>query len=268
LTQDGVRPASLLKDSRQQISRYSNATIAAKTALKIEPAADGFAVNFAGGSAHTSRTVLIATGVVDELPPLPGFETFFGRSVHVCPYCDGWEHRNAPVAVYGRGEKGAAFANLLRQWTSDLVLCTDGESLAPDLVTKLRERGIETACSAVERLEGADGCLSAVVFRDGERLPRKALFFTTGQHPRSPLLVALGCLFDDKGGAACDAEGRTSVAGIYVAGDVFPGRPACNHCRSGRRKSRSCHPTRISLVPSRNPRCPLIVDFCHGQERE
>jgi thioredoxin reductase len=80
--------------------------------------------------------------------------------------------------------------------------------------------GIGVREDAIARLEGKDGCLQAILFAGGETLARKALFFTTGQHPRSPLLEKLGCRFDEEGGVACDPEGRTSVPGVFVAGDV------------------------------------------------
>ena len=180
----------------------------------------GFTVRFKTGEAVRAKTLLVATGVVDELPQIEGIAALFGRSVHVCPYCDGWEHRNAPVAVYGQGEKAVRFAILLRQWTNDLVLCTNGHQFSREHSGLLRKRGIGLREDAIARLEGKDGCLQAILFAGGEKLARRALFFTTGQHPRSPLLENLGCRFDEEGGVACDQDGRTSVPGVFVAGDV------------------------------------------------
>jgi thioredoxin reductase len=220
LGQDGVRPLAFLAQTRQQLDHYPNVQHGAKTAVAIKPTAEGMRVTFEDGSLLRSKTVLVATGVMDELPPLAGIDVLFGTSVHVCPFCDGWEHRDAPIAVYGRGKKGAEFANLLRQWTSDLILCTDGDVLPPRLVAALSARRIGVETEAIYRLEGRDGCLRDIVFKDGRKLRRTALFFTTGQHLRSPLLSALGCAFDDKGGVQCDAEGRTNVPRLYVAGDV------------------------------------------------
>ena len=162
-------------------------------------------------------------GVVDELPAISGIEELFGKSVHVCPYCDGWEHRNAPVAVYGRGDKGTIFAMLPRQWTDDLVLCTDGTPFSSEQKTRLRKRGVDLREEAINSLVEKNGCLEAVQFMEGETLPRRALFFTTDQHPRSPLLEGLGCSYDEKGGLACDGDGKTNIPGVYVAG-CLPGR--------------------------------------------
>jgi thioredoxin reductase len=220
LGQDGISPCDLLKRSRDQLRCYPTLSFTAATAARVTQSNGEFIVDFKDGSSHTVKAVLIATGMVDELPQVKGIEDFFGRSVHVCPYCDAWEHRNAPVAVYGRGEKGCSFAQLLRQWTHDLVLCTDGEDLPDNLTRQLDQDGILLETESIDRLEGSDGCLCAIRFKGGRLLPRQALFFTTGQHPRSPLLSGLGCAYDEKGGLACDADGATSISGAFVAGDV------------------------------------------------
>src|SRR5689334_7863508 len=114
LGQDGVVPLDLLERSREQVRRYETVGFTDTSVTSIARAAGGFTVGFDEAPSCTAKAVLIATGMIDERPPLKGIETLFGRSVHVCPYCDGWEHRDAPVAVYGKGEKGSSFAVLLR----------------------------------------------------------------------------------------------------------------------------------------------------------
>jgi thioredoxin reductase len=111
-----------------------------------------FAVLTDDHQALQATTLLFATGVVDELPNIDGIDELFGRSVHVCPYCDGWEHRNAPVAVYGQGEKAVRFSILLRQWTDDLVLCTDGSQLAAEHSRLLYKAGINVREHAIARV--------------------------------------------------------------------------------------------------------------------
>jgi thioredoxin reductase len=210
----------LLEETRRQLERYETVSMLATKVRSVDRRDAQFTVVTDDGHALQARSLLVATGVVDELPKIEGIDELFGRSVHVCPYCDGWEHRDAPVAVYGHGEKAARFAILLRQWTDDLVLCTNGSPLSEEHAGLLNMAGIGVREDAIARLEGKDGCLQAILFAGGETLARKALFFTTGQHPRSPLLEKLGCRFDEEGGVACDPEGRTSVPGVFVAGDV------------------------------------------------
>jgi thioredoxin reductase len=217
---DGIAPAELLQRSRAQLARYDTVTYVRGRASGVSGEVGAFVVRCEDGREAVSRALLVATGVVDELPTLAGIQELFGRSVHVCPYCDGWEHRDEPVAVFGRGSKGAGLALLLRQWTHDLVLCTHGPArLSVDEASLLQKRNIVLREASITRLEGEDGCLRAIHFKDGERLARKALFFNTGQHPRSALLESLGCTFSEKG-ALCDEDGLTSVSGVYVAGDA------------------------------------------------
>ena len=217
---DGIRPAELLDRARSQLKPYDTISTVGSSVTSIKKEDHRFAVAFKTGASVRARSIIVATGVVDELPAIPGIEALFGKSVHVCPYCDGWEHRNAPVAVYGRGDKGTNFAMLLRQWTDDLVLCTDGNPLSAEQKDRLRRRGVEVREQAIESLMEKNGCLEAIRFKGGEALPRRALFFTTDQHPRSPLLEGLGCAYDEKGGLACDGDGKTNIPGVYVAGDV------------------------------------------------
>ena len=217
---DGIRPAELLDRARTQLTPYDTISTLGSSVTSVKREDHRFAVAFKTGASVRARSIIVATGVVDELPPIPGIEALFGKSVHVCPYCDGWEHRNAPVAVYGRGDKGTKFAMLLRQWTDDLVLCTDGNSLSAEQEDRLRRRGVEVREQAIESLLEKNGCLETIRFKGGEALPRRALFFTTDQHPRSPLLEGVGCAYDQKGGLACDGDGKTNIPGVYVAGDV------------------------------------------------
>ena len=174
----------------------------------------GFAV-VAGARQAWAPMLLLATGVVDEPPNIPGFMELYGTSVHVCPYCDGWEHRDGQVAVYGRGGKGMELSRLLRQWTADLVLCSDGPAqIEAAERLSLHKAGIAIREEPIASLEGSAGRLERVVFDRGQDLLRSGLFFTTGQHTRSPLAAALGCAFDEKGGLT---PGSSLLPGVRPA---------------------------------------------------
>jgi thioredoxin reductase len=220
LAHDGVEPAELLEMSRRQLERYDRVDLLHARVDSIVGSEGGFLARVGDRKVH-ARAVVVATGVVDEVPKIEGIEPLYGKSIHVCPYCDGWENRDGPIAVYGRADKGEGLALLLRQWTHDLVLCSDGPAgLSDERRRLLHDRGILVIEIPIRKLSARDGCLSAIHFTDGTELPRRALFFNTGQHPRSPLLESLGCDHADNGGVACDSEGRTSVKNVYVAGDV------------------------------------------------
>lgn len=145
----------------------------------------------------------------------------YGRSVFHCPYCDGWEVRDRPLAIYGRGERGAGLSFELTGWSRDLVLVTDGPSeIEPAELARLRTHGIAVDERRVARLEGRDRQLERIVFREGPPLPRHAMFFTTGQSQHSALTVQLGCRFNDKGTVRTGPYETTHLPGLYVAGDA------------------------------------------------
>jgi thioredoxin reductase len=170
-----------------------------------------------------ARKVLLTTGLTDEVPRIEGIEKLYGRSVHHCPYCDGFEHRDQPLAVYGAGDEGAGLALMMKQWSSDVILCTDGASeVSPTMHSRLRQHDIAVCSERIAKLEGTEaGALKSIQLRDGKYLERTALFFTTGCHQRSDLSTVLGCARDKKGGIVTDPiTEESSVRGVYVAGDA------------------------------------------------
>jgi thioredoxin reductase len=220
LTRDGIRPTEFLRLAREEVERYSSVEFRSVEVLDATRSSDGFKVACADGTRFQARKLLLATGVVDELPDIEGLQPLYGLSVHHCPYCDAWEWRDQPIAVYGRGEEGSALALGLTVWSDDLVLCTDGPSgLSDAAVEELNREGIEVRENRIVRLEGHQGRLERVVFVEGEPLPRRALFVCTGQHQRSGLAGKLGCRFTRKGAVNTGSCEATDVPGLYVAGD-------------------------------------------------
>jgi thioredoxin reductase len=154
VSRDGIPPSELLAESRRQLGRYDTITLLPAKVASAGRSGRYFEIVADDGRALQARNLLVATGVVDELPRIEGIDALFGHSVHVCPYCDGWEHRNAAIAVYGRGEKGAGLASLIRQWSDDLVLCTDGEKLPPSEHRRLEGRGVKVREDGIRKLHG------------------------------------------------------------------------------------------------------------------
>jgi thioredoxin reductase len=221
LTRDGSRPAEFLDLAWKEVGRYPSIEFRRVEVLDATRSPDGFRLVCADGHQVAARKLLLATGVVDELPDIEGLAALYGTSVHHCPYCDGWEWRDRPLAVYGAGEEGSALAFGLTVWSKDLVLCTDGPSrLSPEEDDKLRQLGIEVREDRILRLEGREGRLERIVFRRGEPLVREALFVCAPQHQRSGLARKLGCRFTTKGAVDTGTCEATDVPGLYVAGDA------------------------------------------------
>lgn len=222
LTRDGTPPSEFLAMARLELTKYPTVELRDAEVATASCGGDGrFSVSLATGEQCVSRKLLLATGVVDNLPDIPGFRELYGTSVFHCPYCDGFERADQPLAIYGQGERGSGLALELTAWSRDLVLCTDGPADLPeDARDKLRRNGIAVREERVARLAAEDGVLAHVVFADGSRLPRRALFFTTGQVQRSDLLERLGCEFTEKGTVRTGKYETTHIPGLFVCGDA------------------------------------------------
>lgn len=220
LTRDGVAPLDLLRMGRAELARYG-VDVRAATVSGACPIDGGFETTLDSGERLRSRKLLVATGVVDQVPRVEGIDACVGRSVFHCPYCDAWEVRDQPLAVYGRRRHGAGLALNLQTWSRDVVLCSDG---APNLSGKersaLERQGIAVYPQRIARLESSDGVLERIVFRDGSSIPRRAMFFSTGQHNRSDLAARLGCVFTQRGVVKTNNFGMAGVPGVFVAGDA------------------------------------------------
>lgn len=220
LTRDGMRPLEFVRLAQEEVRQYLTVEFRRTKVVDAERTPSGFAVMCADGSRHQSRKLLLATGVVDDLPVIEGLEQLYGISVHHCPYCDAWEWRDQPLAVYGRGEEGPALALALTVWSGDVVLCTDGAGGLPeDAVEQLSGADIAIREERIVRLEGREGKLERITFEAGPPLSRRALFLCSGHHQRSDLAGKLGCRFTDKGAVDTGFCEATNVPGLYVAGD-------------------------------------------------
>ena len=219
LTRDGIAPAAFAERGRAELQPYGVElrAIGVTGATLMD---DHYRVSLGDGSEEDARYLLIATGVVDDLPGIPGFEECYGRSIVHCPYCDGWEWRDRPLAAFGRGGDAAGLALGLKTWSADVVVCTHGARLERRVRDRLDRNGIPVRTEPIERIEHAEGALTRIVFASGEPLSRDALFFSTGQHPQSSLAISLGCTLNRRGtvrtGTLCD----TNVPRLYVAGDA------------------------------------------------
>lgn len=220
-TRDGILPAELLRIAREQLHPYDSVELRDIEVTDAAQVGGHFEVTLADGTRHRSRKLLLATGLADQLPPLPGLAPLYGRSVFHCPYCDGWEVRDQPLAIYGKGKRGLGLALELTLWSADLVLCTDGPpGLGSSQRDRLARNGIRLRAERIARLEGTDGALARIVFVNGAKLARRALFFNTGQYQRSPLPAKLGCTFTSRGTVRPGKYEATNVPGLYVIGDA------------------------------------------------
>jgi thioredoxin reductase len=221
LGREGKSPSDFLDEALEELSRYRSVSVRGTRVIEVVPAGEEFRFVCADGTTGTASKILLATGLVDELPELEGIEPLYGVSVHHCLYCDGFEYAGKPVAAYGKGDKGAELGLVMKHWMSDVVVCSDGTEVSPQTMRRLEQHGIPLRSEPVQSLQGTNGELSKIVFRSGPELPRAGLFFATGCHQASDLTKSLGCKRDEKGGVVTEpVTGGTGVPGVYVAGDV------------------------------------------------
>jgi thioredoxin reductase len=221
LSRDGMAPADFLAAGRIEVAGYGVEMIGEQVA-EIEP---GFAVRLAGGGVLNARRVLVATGARDELPDIPGVRERWGRDLLHCPYCHGWEVRDQPVGVLGNVPGSVQHAQLVRQWSDDVVFFAHTYELTASEDAELQARGVQVFREEVARLVVEDDRLVGVELLDGRVIARTAVFIRPSNVPQvDGLLARLGCERDAAGFVAVDGDGRTSNPGVWAAGNVVDPR--------------------------------------------
>jgi thioredoxin reductase len=218
LGHDGLDPAELRARGRAELARYGVEVMTVE--VQDAEVLDG-AIRFtSAGRAESTRTALLSTGMLDEVPDIPGFTDVWGTSAHTCPYCDGFEHRDERLAVLAAGARAEHLAVVLRQWSDDIVLLTNGpHHLAADQLSRVQAVGVPVIETPVVGLDSDSGSLRRIRLGDGQTLDRDALFFYVGWRLRNDLARTLGCELRDDGSIAVDPEQATTIDRVYAAGN-------------------------------------------------
>jgi len=217
LSRDGMPPADLLLAGREEAAGYGVELVDGHVA-SIEA---GFAVALEDGELLEARRILIATGAVDDLPSIPGLRERWGKDFLHCPYCHGWEVRDQPLGVLGTGTSSVEHAQLIRQWSDDVTFFAHSYELTDVDRAQLDARGILVVDGEVGGLAVQDDHLTGVVLADGRIVERAALFIRPDIRPRRDgLAERLGCEVDELGFIRVDGAGRTSLPGVWAAGNA------------------------------------------------
>jgi thioredoxin reductase len=220
LGRDGAPPATLLKHGREEVAGYGGHLIDGAV-TGVDGDGDGrFAVTLADGRSLRARRVLAAMGLRDDLPDIPGVRERWGRDLLHCPYCHGYEVRDQPLGVLGGTPEAVQHALLVRQWSSDVVFFGHTAEPAAEDRAALAARGIDVVDGPIARLVVDNDRLTGVELASGRFVPRVAVFVRPRLVARDDVLTGLGCATDDNGWVIADSSGRTSVAGLWVAGNV------------------------------------------------
>lgn len=220
ITHDGATPGAVRDAALQQVLAYPTVQIDTDTVIEATKKAEGFEVRTLLGQTHVAKRLLFATGVRDVLPDIPGVKECWGKTLIHCPYCHGYEVRKQPTAAIVNNEHTYEFANMLNHWAGGLTICTDGVQLPQDVTDKLLAKNISVIETGIASLQQEDGQLQAIAFKDGTELKVAVAYaqFPRQQHCKLP--EAMGCEHNEMGLIKADMMGRTTVDGVYAAGDA------------------------------------------------
>ncbi|MFD0587496.1 NAD(P)/FAD-dependent oxidoreductase [Paenibacillus sp. GCM10027627] len=226
LTRDGTPPIELRELAQLELLKYEGISFQKGIAAAIKIEHESFIAVDAEGNTYRSRKLILATGVKDSLPPIPGLQEAYGISLFPCPYCDGWEHRHMPLAVIGSARTIFSSIKKMYTWSRDLIAFTNGEASLLSLSERreLQLRAIRVEEDPIERIQCNNGTLEAVILQNGQSFPRSGGFVAFPcEHPASHLLNDVGLRLDDKGLPIVNGHGETAVRGLYVIGDARTG---------------------------------------------
>ena len=243
-----ISPAELRKTLKLQ-AVAAGAEYEPGVVVTVEGEQDDFRVTLEDGRVFGARRLLLATGLKDIVPEIPGFDDFYGTSIWHCPDCDGPSVSDCKIGVIGWGRQIAAYCMYFLTWTENLTVLTDGHppELEPKARAVLERWNIRVREDVIERLEGEGGQLHHVVYHDGSTEDFDALFFHIASGPGSSFAADLGCGADEEGILEIDREHATTVPGVYAAGDITPGsRLASRAAAEGIRAAIGIHK---SLIP-------------------
>ncbi|MDQ0495429.1 NAD(P)/FAD-dependent oxidoreductase [Paenibacillus brasilensis] len=221
ITRDGVTPAEFRRVAYEEVQRYPSVDHLPTEVVSIAKIESGrFEVLDSSGIRVQARKLVLATGLKEIFPEIEGFYPLYGKSLFNCPYCDGWELRDQPLVLVSELPAVYHTAKLLLNWSQDLVVCTNGQaSLSDEQKERLQSKGIVVMEQPVAAFIGQHGQLEHVRFTDGTKLPRVGGFVTPQLVQSASFGEQLGCERMESGGIKTDGAGRTSIPGVYAAGD-------------------------------------------------
>jgi thioredoxin reductase len=222
LSRDGMDPADLLVAGRGEVVGYGGELLTGRAVGIDRLDGERFAVRLADGGQLRARAVVLATGLRDELPEIPGLRQRWGQDVHFCPYCHGYEVRDSALGVIGGEDRAFSLrqALLIPQWSDDVVFFPHRIDLENHERELLEARGVRILEGEVTRIVSDENGVRGVELAEGPMVSRTALFVAPRFVPSDDLLTALGCELDDEGWIATDRTGRTSIDGVWAPGNV------------------------------------------------
>ena len=228
ITRDGIKPKEFREIAHSDIAKYPSVTYERQEITSITKKDQLFELVTSNNELYQSKTIIISTGLRDVLPDIENISDYYGKSLFNCPYCDGWELRDKPLAVIiEEPTQGFHFIQTIYNWSKDLIVCTNGKPiLNPDQKHLIHNKGIKIIESKIKNFEGKNGQMEKIYFENGESIIRKGGFVLPQPIQASDFAKKLGCEYNSSGGISVDFYGRTNVSGVHAAGDASVFAPA------------------------------------------
>ncbi|WP_208585633.1 NAD(P)/FAD-dependent oxidoreductase [Gracilibacillus suaedae] len=221
ITRDGIQPLEFKRIAKQDLEKYLTLSIENQRVIDIKKENKFFMIYTDDGSSYRSRKVILATGLQDVLPEIAGVQEFYGTSLFICPFCDGWELRDRRLVVIADNDRAMHLTKMVSNWSSDLVVCTNGKQVFSKEEKQLLEnKNIQVVEYEIEALHGENGYLRKVRFINGIEIEREGGFVAGELKQASSLAKTLGCSMTEMGGIETDDFGRTNIEGVYASGDT------------------------------------------------
>ncbi|MGG1631049.1 NAD(P)/FAD-dependent oxidoreductase [Rossellomorea sp. NRS-1567] len=221
ITRDGINPSELRRIARVELGNYPDVTIIKRRVEKVTKEHQRFTIETEAGDVYHAKKVILATGLKETFPEIYSLKQYYGTSVFSCPFCDGWELRDRPLAVIAENTRAFHMAKVVYNWSSDLIVCTNGNKvLSINDKTILENKGISVYEQKISSLIGENGHLKKISFEDGNTVRREGGFVVPEMGQASTIGEELGCEFTDQGAIITDATGRTNVEGLFACGDT------------------------------------------------
>ncbi|GAA3349751.1 MULTISPECIES: NAD(P)/FAD-dependent oxidoreductase [Lysinibacillus] len=228
LTRDGIKPQEFKNLASKDIESYPSITMMDQTVIEIikDDITGLFLVNTSENKTYVTEKILLATGIQEEFP-LPQIRQYYGKSLFSCPYCDGWELRDKPLAIIAENEEHIShMTKLVFNWSQDLIVFTNGHQLSKKIQNDFEQKKIKAYTNTIKDLHGDDGNLSSVELETGDNILRAGGFVVPSFYRPNKFAKQLNCQVDENGTIMTDGAGRTTAAGIYIAGETEKGGPS------------------------------------------
>ncbi|MEK3889488.1 NAD(P)/FAD-dependent oxidoreductase [Bacillus sp. FSL K6-3431] len=220
ITRDGIKPSEFKRIAKEDLMKYPNISVQNQRVIDIKKENQSFIIHTDDGHSYRSRKVILSTGLRDVMPCIEGIHDLYGTSLFSCPFCDGWELKDRPLVVISEDKRAFHMTKMIFNWSKDLVVCTNGKNIFTDEQKEiLTKKAIKVIGHEIEILQGDNGHLQKIKFKNGKEIEREGGFVTTGLKQASSLAQTLGCAMNKMGGIETDNFGRTNIEGVYASGD-------------------------------------------------